>query len=142
VPSQVNPRHALVAGVGEAIEPIRLPALATVLVPQAEGLRTAAVYEELDRMRGWREHLDPDALRAIAEAVPSAWALENDLQQAALSLRPELAGVLDELRSAGALAALVSGSGPTCFGLFGDLPAAGAAAEAVPGALAVRLRAG
>jgi 4-diphosphocytidyl-2-C-methyl-D-erythritol kinase len=141
VPSQVDPRHALVTGVGEAIEPVRLPALAIVLVPHAEGLRTAAVYEELDRTGGWRAQLDPDAVRAIAEADPSAWALENDLQQAALSLRPELAGVLDELRSAGALAALVGGSGPTCFGLFGDLPAAGAAAEAVPGALAVRLRA-
>ena len=143
VPSQVDPRHALVTGVGEAVEPIRLPALALVLAPQTEGLRTAAVYEELDRMEGWREQLDPGAARAIAEAEPSTWALEleNDLQPAALALRPELAGVLDELRSAGAMAALVSGSGPTCFGLFTDLAAAGAAAEAVPGALAVALRA-
>jgi 4-diphosphocytidyl-2-C-methyl-D-erythritol kinase len=141
VPSQVDPRHALVTGVGGAVEPIRLPELAVVLAPQAEGLRTSAVYQELDRAGGWREHLDPAAVRAIAEADPSTWMLENDLQAAALSLRPELAAVLDELRSAGALAALVSGSGPTCFGLFGDLAAARAAAEAMAGAIAVRLRA-
>jgi 4-diphosphocytidyl-2-C-methyl-D-erythritol kinase len=141
VPSQVDPGHALVTGVGEGVDPIQLPELAVVLAPQAEGLRTPAVYEELDRMGGWREHLDPGAVRAIAEADPSTWTLENDLQPAALSLRPELAAVLDELRAAGALATLVSGSGPTCFGLYGDLAAARTAAEAVPGALAVRLRA-
>ena len=47
--------------------------------------------------------------------------MENDLQPAALSLRPELAGVLDRLREEGASGALVSGSGPTCFGVFGEL---------------------
>jgi 4-diphosphocytidyl-2-C-methyl-D-erythritol kinase len=137
VASQVEPGHALVTGVGEIVEPIRLPALAAVLVPQAEGLQTAAVYEELDRMKRWRDRLDPAAAKAALEAR----SFENDLQPAALGLRPELAAVLDRLRSAGALAALVSGSGPTCFGLFPDLQAARAAAGAVPGALAVRLRA-
>jgi 4-diphosphocytidyl-2-C-methyl-D-erythritol kinase len=141
VPSQVDPRHALVTGVGEAVEPIRLPPLAVVLVPQGKGLATAAVYERLDRVEGWRKELDPGALRAISQADPSSWTLENDLQPAALTLRPELADVLDELGSTDALAALVSGSGPTCFGLFADLAAAEAAANAMPGALAVGLRA-
>jgi 4-diphosphocytidyl-2-C-methyl-D-erythritol kinase len=141
VPSQLDPRHALVTGVGERVEPIGLPELGVVLVPQSEGLPTAAVYAELDRTEGWRERLDPAAARTVAEADPGDWTLENDLQPAALALRPELTAVLDELRSRGALAALVSGSGPTCFGLFPDLAAARAAAEGMPGALAVRLRA-
>ncbi len=142
VPSQVEPRHALVAGVGEIVEPLPLPPLEAVLVPQAEGLRTGAVYRRLDQLRGWRERLDPGAVRAVAEADPAAWAgaLENDLQPAALALRPELAGTLEYLRSAGALAALVSGSGPTCFGLFADRAAAEAAAAGSPGALVTRLR--
>jgi len=142
VPSQVEPDHALVAGTGEIVEPIALPPLAAVLVPQAEGLSTADVYAQLDRMEGWREQIDVETVRAAIDSDPSGWetAFENDLQQAALSLRPELAVVIAGLRAAGALVARVSGSGPTCFGLFADRSAADATAEAMPGALVTSLR--
>jgi 4-diphosphocytidyl-2-C-methyl-D-erythritol kinase len=142
VPSQVQPGHALVAGTGEIVEPVPLPPLAAVLVPQAEGLATADVYAQLDRMEGWREQLDVEAVRAAVESDPSGWegAYENDLQPAALSLRPELGVVIEGLRAAGALVARVSGSGPTCFGLFADRTAAEATAEAMPGALVTSLR--
>jgi 4-diphosphocytidyl-2-C-methyl-D-erythritol kinase len=142
VPSQVEPRHALVQGTGEHVEPLELPPLHALLVPAAEGLSTAAVYAELDRLGGGRERLDPAALRKLAAGSPQelAAALENDLQPATLSLRPELSGTLEALRSAGALAAAVSGSGPTCFGLFADGTAAGRAASMLPGSLSVRLR--
>jgi 4-diphosphocytidyl-2-C-methyl-D-erythritol kinase len=144
VPSQVDPGHALVAGTGERVEPVELPALAAVLVPQAAGLSTAEVYAQLDRIGGWRERLDPDHVRAVLDSNPSTWdaLAENDLQPAALALRPELAAVIDGLRSAGALAAGVSGSGPTCFGLFADHSVAEAAGGAIPGALVTRLREG
>jgi 4-diphosphocytidyl-2-C-methyl-D-erythritol kinase len=144
VPSQVEPRHALVTGTGDRLEPLPLPPLAAVLVRQADGLETAAVYAQLDRMRGWREQLDPGAVRAVAEADPSTWAgsLENDLQPAALALRPELAAVVGDLRAHGALAALVTGSGPTCFGLFADRAAADGAAAAIQGAVVTQLRDG
>jgi 4-diphosphocytidyl-2-C-methyl-D-erythritol kinase len=142
VPSQVEPGHALVAGAGEIVEPLGLPRLAAVLVPQEEGLATAEVYAQLDRMRGWRERLDPDEVRAVLESDPSSWeaSFENDLQAAALALRPELAATIDSLRAAGSLVARVSGSGPTCFGLFPDRRAAEATAEAIPGALVSGLR--
>ena len=142
VPSQVDPGHALVSGTGELVEPIGLPALAAVLVPQAEGLSTAEVYAQLDRMEGWRERLDLDALRALLDSNPATWeaAFKNDLQPASLALRPELAAVIDGLRAAGPLAAGVSGSGPTCFGLFADRLVAEATADAVPGALVTSLR--
>jgi 4-diphosphocytidyl-2-C-methyl-D-erythritol kinase len=142
VPSQVEPGHALVAGTGEVVEPIALPPLAAVLVPQAEGLSTGDVYAQLDRTEGWREFLDVEAVRAAVESDPSSWetAFENDLQQAALAMRPELAAVIAGLRAAGAVVARVSGSGPTCFGLFADPGAAEATAEAMPGALITSLR--
>jgi 4-diphosphocytidyl-2-C-methyl-D-erythritol kinase len=142
VPSQVEPGHALVAGTGEIVEPIALPPLAAVLVPQSEGLATGDVYAQLDRLKGWREQLDVEAVRASIDSDPSSWelAFENDLQPAALALRPELASVIDRLRAAGALVARVSGSGPTCFGLFADRAAAEATAEAMPGALVTSLR--
>jgi 4-diphosphocytidyl-2-C-methyl-D-erythritol kinase len=143
VPSQVEPRHALVEGTGERVEPIGLPPLAAVLVPSATGLSTAAVYAEYDRLGGGRERLDPEPLRRLASAgvAELAAGVENDLEPAALSLRPELQSTLDRLRDSGALAAAVSGSGPTCFGLYGDTGAAGRAAATLQGAIVSALRA-
>ena len=142
VPSQLDPRHALVQGVGGQVEPLELPPLTAVLVPDAEGLSTATVYAELDRIDGARDKLDAEPLRdlAAAPAAELAAGLENDLQAAALSLRPELAATLGRLRSEGALGAAVSGSGPTCFGLFDDPAAAESAAASIEGALVSRLR--
>jgi 4-diphosphocytidyl-2-C-methyl-D-erythritol kinase len=138
VPSQVEPRHALVQGTGEIVEPVELPPLAAVLAPQPDGLSTADVYAQLDRMQGWREELDPDRVRELAAAGPAA--IENDLQPAALALRPELTRTLEALRAAGAAGALVSGSGPTCFGIFTDRAVADRATETIPGALPVTFR--
>jgi 4-diphosphocytidyl-2-C-methyl-D-erythritol kinase len=120
VPSQVEPRHALVTGAGEGVEPVGLPEMALLLVPAGEGLSTGAVYAEADRLPSTRAHLDPAALRQLARAplATLAHAMENDLEAAALSLRPELARTLSKLDEAGALAARISGSGPTAFGVF------------------------
>ena len=144
VPSQLEPRHALVQGTGERIEPIKLPAFTAVVVPNPEGLSTAAVYAELDRLDAARADLDPARLADLAGSATRpqdlAAALENDLQRAALSLRPDLEPTLDALRDAGALGAAVSGSGPTCFGLFEHRAAAEAAASAIPGSLVTESR--
>jgi 4-diphosphocytidyl-2-C-methyl-D-erythritol kinase len=134
VPSQVEPGHALVSGVGEVVDPIELPLRHAVLAAQPDGLSTAAVYAQFDRMELGRGHLDCQDLRT------GAVALENDLQPAALALRPELAGALDSLRAAGAAEALVSGSGPTCFALFDSPDAAAGAATRIEGALVASLR--
>ena len=57
--------------------------------------------------------------------------LVNDLQPAATSLRPEIGAALEALLGAGAAHAMVTGSGPTAFGLFADRPAADRAAAAL-----------
>ena len=148
VPSQVEPAHAIVTGVGERVERVHLPAMTIVLVVQEEGLSTAAVYGELDRLRrtaaapeaglggpyAGTPALDPAPLRALAAAgslTGLAAGLSNDLQPAALELRPDLSEPIAALRAAGALAARVTGSGPTTFGLFADRAAAERAAEAI-----------
>lgn len=120
VPSQVEPRHALVTGAGEGIKPVELPPMTLLLLPDGDGLSTADVYARADALGTTRAELDPEhvrelAARQLAELAP---ALENDLEGAALSLRPELSGRMDALRDAGALAARVTGSGPTVFGVF------------------------
>jgi len=142
VPSQLDPAHAVVGGQGELVEPVNLAAMSLVLVPDREGLSTATVYAEVDRLRACgrapkRTDLGPEPLRAIArlDAAGLAGALENDLQAAALSLRPALSERLDALHSAGALGALVTGSGPTAFGVFADRASAAAAAARVPGSI-------
>jgi 4-diphosphocytidyl-2-C-methyl-D-erythritol kinase len=120
VPSQVRPAHSLVTGGGERVEPVALPPMWLVLVPSEEGLPTGDVYAEADRIGATRERLDPAALRELAarplETIAAS--LENDLEAAALSLRPEIADALAALKAAGALGALVAGSGPTAFGVF------------------------
>jgi 4-diphosphocytidyl-2-C-methyl-D-erythritol kinase len=144
VPSQVEPRHALVTGAGERVEPIELPEMALVLVPAQEGLATSEVYAEADRIPSTRTRLDPDAVRALAAAPLAALAraMENDLEAAALRLRPELARTLAALGETGAVAARISGSGPTAFGVFADLAEAEAAAEQIDGAVVAALRTG
>lgn len=84
------------------------------------GLSTPAVYRECDRLRTGRSVPDPyvsdmlmQAVRA-GDAVLLGKALHNDLQAAAISLRPALALVLEIGEDFGALGGLVSGSGPTC----------------------------
>ena len=142
VPSQIEPRHALVTGAGERVEPVELAPLPVVLVPAATGLSTAAVYTEADRIPTTRERLDPDAVRGLAALAPAELAerLENDLEAAAVSLRPELEDTLEAVRRSGALAARVTGSGPTVFGVYADPAAAAAAAERLPDAIVTRLR--
>jgi 4-diphosphocytidyl-2-C-methyl-D-erythritol kinase len=142
VPGQLEPRHALVEGTGERIEPVSLPPFMAVLVPDPNGLSAAAVYAELDRLDGSRDELDAEPLRRLASSplAELAASLDNDLQPAALSLRPELRQRLDALSTVGAFGAAVSGSGPTCFGLFPHRPAAEAAAGQLPGALVAELR--
>ncbi len=138
VPSQLSPTLALVRGAGERVA--RLPdpqSHAVVLLPGGGGLTTAEVYAEADRLGGGRELEELEELAegllavAGAGASPLAYAelLSNDLEPAACSLRPEIGAALEELRGAGAAVALLTGSGPTTFGIFEDLPAARAAAE-------------
>jgi 4-diphosphocytidyl-2-C-methyl-D-erythritol kinase len=66
--------------------------------------------------------------------------MENDLEAAALSLRPELTRTLAKLEEAGALAAQISGSGPTAFGVFATAVEADTAAALFSDAMVTPLR--
>lgn len=151
VPSQLRPSLALVRGAGERVEALPEPAEhAAVLLPGGGGLSTAAVFAEADRLglgRGGAELEElATRLREVAGAGASPLSypelLVNDLEPAALSLRPEIGGALEALRAAGAPKAILSGSGPTAVGLFPDLAAARAAAEKIEGEEAMVCAAG
>lgn len=97
-----------------------------ILAVAAEGLSTASVYAECDRLRAHRTVPAPRISDALMSALragdPQALgsALQNDLQPAACSLRPQLSRTLAVGEGGGALGWLVSGSGPTCAFLAGD----------------------
>ncbi|MDS1270373.1 4-(cytidine 5'-diphospho)-2-C-methyl-D-erythritol kinase [Lipingzhangella sp. LS1_29] len=88
------------------------------------GLSTAEVYRAYDRIRP--QAPEPELSHALTRALEAGdaaavgQALHNDLQPAALDLRPELARTLQAGADAGALGGIVSGSGPTCAFLARD----------------------
>jgi 4-diphosphocytidyl-2-C-methyl-D-erythritol kinase len=108
-----------------------------VFATAGRGLSTPAVFREFDRLGEGVRIPEPaashDVLDALAkgDATALAAAVSNDLQPAALSLFPDLARTLAEGRAAGALTALVSGSGPTTAFLAPDVEAAQRIAQAL-----------
>jgi len=111
------------------------------VIALADGqLSTPAVYGALDRMRGDASVAEPElsaelmsALRA-GDARQLGAAISNDLQAPAVSLFPALRKTLSAGREFGALGALVSGSGPSCYFLAGDADQATELAVALSGA--------
>jgi 4-diphosphocytidyl-2-C-methyl-D-erythritol kinase len=121
---------ALGTGRGESIVPVlaRHPQHWVIALHRG-GLATPTVFRELDRLRdGSRATERPvePVLEAIAGGDPRQLALSlgNDLQAAAVSMVPELRRTLRAGVDAGALAGIVSGSGPTCAFLCTDAEAA------------------
>jgi 4-diphosphocytidyl-2-C-methyl-D-erythritol kinase len=129
VPFLVLGGTALGTGRGERVSPVLASGHSWhwVVAVADVGLSTPTVYRELDHLRGYGAAPpsvgSPDLLlAALRQRDPSvlAGALGNDLQAAALSLRPELRRTLDAGQGAGALTGIVSGSGPTCVFLAAD----------------------
>jgi 4-diphosphocytidyl-2-C-methyl-D-erythritol kinase len=145
VPFSLSGGTAIGTGRGDRLS----PALATgsfhwVLAVAEFGLSTPAVYRELDRRRdaglepSWRDHghgdgaaldsptVDAAVLQALraGDARRLAATLHNDLQSAALSLAPGLGGILELGEDNGALAGMISGSGPTVAFLVDDADSA------------------
>jgi 4-diphosphocytidyl-2-C-methyl-D-erythritol kinase len=98
-----------------------------VVVPCDEGLSTPAVYREFDRLRPDVEEsahqTDPTALiSALGDGDDEglAAAMRNDLEDAALALRPELAERMAEVQAHCVRKVMLSGSGPTILGASGS----------------------
>ncbi|MGZ8179111.1 4-(cytidine 5'-diphospho)-2-C-methyl-D-erythritol kinase [Williamsia sp. SKLECPSW1] len=130
VPFSVQGGTALGTGRGESLTRVlSRGAFHWVIAVAAGELSTPAVYRELDDLRA-AERSEPlrragapdDVLTALAAGDPHrlAEALVNDLQPAALSMMPALRRTLRAGVEAGALAGIVSGSGPTCVFLCAD----------------------
>ncbi len=139
VPAQVTPGRWLATGAGELLRalPDPLPALELLVLPSEEQLSTAEVYAMYDRLGSERDEHELEQLAeqlrvatALGAPLPGARELlHNDLQAAALSLRPRIARTLTAAEEAGG-EALLSGSGPTVLALFAHANASGRRARA------------
>ncbi|MEU7378522.1 4-(cytidine 5'-diphospho)-2-C-methyl-D-erythritol kinase [Streptomyces sp. NPDC042207] len=138
VPFSLVGGAALGTGRGEKLRPLEAGGTFHWVFAMADGgLSTPAVFREFDRLAEGTDIPEPvaseDLLAALekGDTAALAAALSNDLQPAALSLRPSLADTLAAGCEAGALAGLVSGSGPTTAFLTADAESAGAVARAL-----------
>ncbi len=120
VPFLVAGGTAIGTGRGESLAPVLARGtFHWVLALAGEGLSTPAVYAECDRLRAGSRIAAPRPNPRLMAALRSGDAAElaphlaNDLESAAVSLRPSLRDVLDSGLEYGALAGIVSGSGPT-----------------------------
>ncbi|HEY0950698.1 4-(cytidine 5'-diphospho)-2-C-methyl-D-erythritol kinase [Nocardioides sp.] len=131
---------ALGTGRGELVTPVHdRGTWWWVVVPSDVGLPTPEVYRHFDKMfpDAPTEPVPADALLG-AIASGDTWALadalHNDLEAAAIDLRPELGRLIEQGEQAGALRGLVSGSGPTCVFLCGSADHARSLAADLSGA--------
>lgn len=127
VPFALYGGNAIGRGRGEEITPILGRGRFHWVFALADGgLSTPEVYGKCDELRGDQAVPEPAVTSELLQALRSgdaqalAGAMHNDLQAAALALRPQLRSLLDSGLEFGALAAIVSGSGPTCAFLVRD----------------------
>jgi len=133
-------RPALMGGIGDELQPLPVgssPPLAAVLVNPGVPLATARVFAALQApaLTGVRAPKAPLApIGSLAALCDHIVAVGNDLEPPAMALEPLIGAVKAALLARpGCRAAAMSGSGPTCFGIFTSEGRAAAAAAALRG---------
>lgn len=122
-------------GVGEILTPVKCPCpmCYVVLAKLPVSVSTATVYRGLD-WQGVKNHPDTEGMiQAMAEAdiTKMGRLLGNVLETVTIPMHPQIAQLKEELLHLGAEGALMSGSGPTVFGLFKEEEIAKKAASAI-----------
>lgn len=135
---------ALGTGRGEILQPLDLDFKTHwVLIPDLDGLSTPTVYRRLDELRAAagadpRQFHEPEHPSALIDALRKhdlrgvAEHMHNDLQAAAIDLKPSIAVTIERAEALGGLRAMVSGSGPTVAVLCADADAARALGTEFP----------
>jgi len=141
VPVCLASRACVMTGIGENLAPLALPELACVLVNPRVAVATKDVFAALGLRSGELRVGVTDVIEAVIWPKDGASASDwigafasgtNDLQAPATKNQPVIAEVLAALEHAdGSRLARMSGSGATCFAVFDDAVAAGAAAQQI-----------
>ncbi len=137
VPACVRLRPLVMRGTGERLIDMAAPDLPCVLVNPGVNLETRRVFERYDQLganRAFRE-MAPPSESDVEGFAGALGGFRNDLQAAAVALCPEIEKALTLIRAQrGCLLARMSGSGPTCFGIFADSASADVAAATIAAA--------
>lgn len=134
VPYCVMGRAALAEGIGEILTPVTPLRGCYVLVAKPDiSVSTGLVYKNLraDRLK---RHPDVDGMLAALEAGDVgriSACMENVLETVTVKLYPEIEVIKDMMKAGGALNAIMSGSGPTVFGIYEEKERAEQAAEQI-----------
>ncbi|MRR17974.1 MAG: 4-(cytidine 5'-diphospho)-2-C-methyl-D-erythritol kinase, partial [Deltaproteobacteria bacterium] len=130
VPFFIFGRTALAAGIGDQLQTLpHLPQLNLVLINPAFPLSTKTVYENLNlTLTKKKNNYSIPRFYALGDVVRE---LHNDLESVSLQMYPGLNDFKQMLIDEGALGALMSGSGPTLFGIFADEKSAKEARDAI-----------
>jgi len=107
----------VVRGIGEDISPLELPALWYVIVYPEVMISTKSVYEGLKIVLTRKEN-DIRLIKHFYSVRDIASLLENDLETVAIPMCPKIKEIKDRMIKAGAVGALMSGSGSSVFGVF------------------------
>ncbi len=113
----------LAEGIGERLTPLTpFSGVSVVLVKPPVNISTAMIYQKIDHTENL-SHPDTDAvLTAIAnrDVAAAASKISNIMEAVTLEACPEITQIKQKMLSFGALGSIMSGSGPTVFGLFTD----------------------
>ncbi|MBS0530230.1 MAG: 4-(cytidine 5'-diphospho)-2-C-methyl-D-erythritol kinase [Proteobacteria bacterium] len=140
VPVCVRSKACVMTGVGETLQPLSLPAMPAVLVNPRVPVATKDVFAALGLRNGQLHVGVSDVIEAIvwpdAGASMDEWLRmladgTNDLETPAIRIQPVIGEVLKALRATGARLSRMSGSGATCFAIFGHEADARAAAQTI-----------
>lgn len=120
VPFFIDPTPSLATGVGEHLEPYpELTPHPIVLLSFGFGVATAEVYNNLNL--GLTKRKETDTSSALTNrGFDARIHLRNDLEPVTAAMHPEVGTAREALLDTGAIGALMSGSGPTVFGVFPD----------------------
>ena len=119
VPACLMGKSAWMTGRGEHATPVSLPRIPMVLVNPGVPISTAEVFAKLVSRTGTGASR-PGAIHSADELVAYLKTTANDLQTPASEIAPVIEETLTALLNCGALLARMSGSGATCFGIFGN----------------------
>lgn len=123
VPYCIMRGTALAEGIGEKLTRLKpMPECSIVIAKPGINVSTKLVYESLD-MNGVDEHPDIDGIiQGLKEAdiAKIASKMGNVLEKVTIPMHPVIEIIKNDMMAMGAINALMSGSGPTVFGIFGD----------------------
>ena len=123
VPYCIMGGTALAEGIGEVLTPLPPAPQCTLLIAKPDiQVSTKYVYEHLDAGKAWR-HPDIDGMRCAIEGgdlTGIIGRLGNVLETVTIEAYPVIEQIKREMLSCGAMGSLMSGSGPTVFGIYGS----------------------